>query len=513
MKINCDIGERGAAHPVDRELMRHIDIANIACGGHAGDAESIAAFRDLATTHCVTVSAHLSYPDREHFGRVSLDLPTTALFKALDEQLRRLPGISLVKFHGALYNDAVRDPVLAGHLVVWLLRHHIASLIAPSESELARAATEAGITVLPEAFADRRYCRNAQGALELVDRSHAQAVFHSVEDAVQQCQELLENRLALICGETVPMQAETLCIHSDSDIALPLLQALQDVLPPFAMQHRGLSTFVRLPMYGRQSIGFSPGGPQDRFSFETAHRLLASENKQSLEFILPPILRVMRSAHFILTGAHFDNSRIERQGEVCPLPHATVFAAEPGDVLRFGPVRLGLRGYLSWSRSGAVAGQRRPPLHEWITWHEPHQRIRLLPGPERDWLDQPESLTAAPWTISPQSDPMGTRLHRSGKPLVAARRNMISAPVTDGTVQLTPEGPIILMRHRQTVGGYPRVAHVIEVDLDRLAQFRPGEIVHFTWTDLDTARRLLHARNAALKKLRGTVPLCEVSDG
>jgi lactam utilization protein B/allophanate hydrolase subunit 2 len=501
MIINCDIGERGAAHPVDRELMRHIDIANIACGGHAGDAESIAAFRDLAAAHCVTVSAHLSYPDCEHFGRVSLDLPVAALFNALDEQLFRLPGISLVKFHGALYNDAVRDPVLAGHLVAWLLRHRIATLIAPPESEIARAAAEAGIALLPEAFADRRYCRHVNGTLQLVDRSHAQAVFHSIEEAVQHCRELLENRLALICGEVVPMQAETLCIHSDSDIALPLLQALQNVLPPFAIQHRGLSTFVRPPVYGRQSIGFSPGGPQDRFSFETAHRLLASESKQSLEFILPPILRVIRPAHFILTGAHFDNSRIERQGEIHPLPHATVFPAEPGDVLRFGPPRIGLRGYLSWSRSASVAGQRPPPLHEWGAWHDPQQRIRLLPGPELDRIDQPESLIAAPWTISPQSDSMGMRLHRSGPPLAAARRTMISAPVTDGTVQLTPSGLIILLRHRQTVGGYPRVAHVIEVDLDRLAQFRPGEVVRFAWTDLDTARHLLQLRTKMLDTL------------
>ena len=63
MLINCDIGERGADHPQDRELMAYIHIANIACGGHAGDETSIEAFRALAEKHEVEVSAHLSYPD------------------------------------------------------------------------------------------------------------------------------------------------------------------------------------------------------------------------------------------------------------------------------------------------------------------------------------------------------------------------------------------------------------------------------------------------------------------
>ena len=74
MKVNCDIGERGADHPVDRQLMELIDIANIACGGHAGDETSIHAFCQLAEQHGVTVTAHLSYPDRENFGRRSLDI-------------------------------------------------------------------------------------------------------------------------------------------------------------------------------------------------------------------------------------------------------------------------------------------------------------------------------------------------------------------------------------------------------------------------------------------------------
>jgi UPF0271 protein len=501
MKINCDIGERGAQHPVDRQLMQHIDIANIACGGHAGDAESIAAFRALAEEYGVEISAHLSYPDRENFGRHSLDILPEMLSKTLDEQLQRIPGVSIVKFHGALYNDSVSNPILAGHLAAWLLRNNIAALIAPADSEMARAAGTAGIRLLAEAFADRRYCRNENGQLQLLSRSHPQAVFRTLEEALQQCRGFLENRVNLLNDQDTEIQADTLCIHSDSDIALPLLQALRTELPPFAIIRRGLSTFVGAPATGQQSLGMTPGGPQDRFSFETAHALLGSKTKNSLEFIIPPVLKVTRPARFILTGAHFDNCRIERNGEPCSIPHATVFRAEPGDLLRFGKIHTGLRACLSWDTSEKPAGQHRPVLQNLNTWSEPHGRIRLLAGPELDWLSDPESLISRPWTISTKSGPMGIRLDNPGRPLNIKKQEMISAPVTDGTVQLTSAGPIVLMRHRQTLGGYPRIANVIEVDLDRLAQFRPGETVHFEWTDIDTARDLLAQRTAAIDTL------------
>jgi UPF0271 protein len=519
VRINCDIGERGAHHPVDRELMRHIDIANIACGGHAGDTESIAAFRGLAEEHGVDICAHLSYPDREHFGRRSLDIEPKLLSEALDEQLQRIPGVAMVKFHGALYNDSVRNPILAGHLAAWLLRNSITVLIAPAGCEMARAAAKAGIPLLAEAFADRRYCRGKNGQLQLVSRSHPQAVFQTLEDALRQSHGFVQNRVRLQDGNEAEIQADTLCIHSDSEIAVPLLHALRNELPPFHLIRRGLSSFVRAPAFGHQSLGVTPGGPQDRFAFETAHALLASETKHSLEFIIPPVLHMTRTARLILTGAHFDSCRIERGRETLPLPHATVFRAEPGDILRFGKIRTGLRACLSWDTrraerccaercsapfppsQNAFLGRQRPPLDKLITWHEPHGHIRLLPGPETSWMVDPDALVSKHWKIGSKSGPMGIQLDNPGKPLDAQHQNMISAPVTDGTVQLTPAGPIILMRHRQTVGGYPRIANVIEVDLDRLAQFRPGETVRFTWTDLDTARDLLEQRNAAIGSL------------
>lgn len=502
MKINCDIGERGADHPVDRNLMRQIDIANIACGGHAGDDESITAFGELAKQYGVTVSAHLSYPDREHFGRRSPDISFDQLTAALDEQLDRLPEADTVKFHGALYNDSVKDPELAERLTHWLVLRKIQTVIAPGGSHMAEAAEAAGLRVLAEAFADRGYRQDENGRLHLLDRSHPDALFQTIENALDHCRRLTEHRVRLADGKEVSIQADTLCIHSDSAIAAPLIQELRRLSPPFKLEHAGLSTFVRKPVYGEQSVGDSPGGPQDRFACETGCVLIEAGRLHALEFILPPVLRFTRHTQLILTGARFDHTRIERDNLELAVPHGAVFEAQRGDILRFGKNRTGFRGYLNWNdTNGSRTGTTRPPLTELITWRDPAGNIRLLPGPEIERLASPDALISKPWTISADSGPMGIRLDNPGKPLQVREENMISAPVTDGTVQLTPTGPIILMRNRQTVGGYPRVANVIEVDLDRFAQFRPGETVHFTWTDLKTARQLLNERTAALHRL------------
>lgn len=499
MKINCDIGERGADHPDDRELMRHIQIANIACGGHAGDTDSIAVFRALAVQHEVIVSAHLSYPDLENFGRTSLDISEEELCASLTEQHAKMADVSIVKFHGALYNDSVRDPALANTLTHWLLTRQVTTLITPADSVMAQIASSAGIVIWGEAFADRRYIQNESGQLQLLSRTHPLAVYETLAEALAQCHLLSDQRVTTHTGAEVSIQADTLCIHSDSAIALQLILALT---LPFTLPYRGLCSFVRTAEYGGQSHGSTPGGPQDRFAFETGHALLnTGSRKNALEFIIPPIVHVTRPAYFVLTGARFKNVRMQRGDQTLPIPHATVFRAEPNDVLRFGQNSTGLRGYLCWHEGESPMHKTRPPLPTLITWREPHGRFRLLKGPEYDRLIRPEVLTNNPWIMGQKSDAMGLQLETQGLPLELDDPSMISAPVCDGTIQLTPTGPIVLMRHRQTIGGYPRIANVIEVDLDRLAQLKPGQVIRFSYTDLPTARALLEQRTAALSAI------------
>lgn len=234
--VNCDIGERGAGHAVDHELMEYIQVANLAAGGHAGDAESIAAFLRAARRLGVTVSAHLSYPDRAHFGRVSLDMPAAELQAELSRQWERLGGAArLVKFHGALYNDACVRAELAAVLVRWALSAAVAGLIAPDDSEMAVQARAAGLEVWSEAFAERRY-QYAPGSRRpvLVGRALPHAVIAESAEALRQAAEIVERGRVRIWDESgrelewAPLAARTICIHSDAAIALELARALHE---------------------------------------------------------------------------------------------------------------------------------------------------------------------------------------------------------------------------------------------------------------------------------------------
>lgn len=237
--LNCDIGERGPDHPIDIELMGHIQVANLACGGHAGDASSVRAFLALAARHEVEIAAHLSYPDREHFGRKSLDISVTDLFDSLNEQIALLPGITCVKFHGALYNDAVVDTDLAASLAGWLVSKKMARIITFPDSELARECATTRITVINEVFAERRYAYDTgKKRLTLVSRTKPYASITAVDEAVAHTRGMVETgRVSAVISDDggtlvrqeVPIKADTVCIHSDSAIALELVRALADL--------------------------------------------------------------------------------------------------------------------------------------------------------------------------------------------------------------------------------------------------------------------------------------------
>ncbi|MCP4752438.1 MAG: hypothetical protein GY866_16215 [Proteobacteria bacterium] len=239
IKINCDIGERGPDNAVDIELMSYIHIANIACGGHAGDEESIGVFRELAAKNDIEVAGHLSYPDKENFGRVSMDIPSDRLVASLDEQYRSIPDVGTIKFHGALYNDASADRSLSEILVDWLHRNRIVRIITPDKSELAICCAELEIEVVAEAFAERRYAYSTEtGRLSLVSRAREYACIEDCDEAVkntvnivdnQQVEAVIEHQGAIASRRTVPIKADTVCIHSDSAISLELARKLSSL--------------------------------------------------------------------------------------------------------------------------------------------------------------------------------------------------------------------------------------------------------------------------------------------
>ena len=519
--INCDIGEKGPLHEGDRQLMAFIQIANLACDGHAGDKETVAAFRALAAERGVGVAAHLSYPDKPNFGRTTMALPEADLLAALDAQLALLPGVKHVKLHGALYNDACRDARLADLLAGWLMRNNIGTLLAPADSEVAAAARRLGITVLREAFVDRRYGWDAAtGRFRLADRA-AGGVITDIAEALAQAEEIVTRGRVNVSGDPAKpvwkeIKADTLCIHSDSPIALELAPKLRAALDQAekAAAASGVSGNVRLakpgfcgtaglPAYGRQHIGVSSGGAMDCFSLRRGNLMLGNpEGSPALEIMGPPELELLVPGRFVLTGARLEAFLHRGAAEPETLEHSRVYETEAGDRLTFGGKRYGLYTYFCFRgrAGGGPAPAEAVPYAAVSGWADPQGRIRVLPGPEYGSLADPELFFQTQWRTTFKMDKMGIRL--AGEPGVTSTAgNMISGAVADGTIQLTNDGPIILLRHRQTTGGYPRVFNVISADVDLLGQYAPNQAIHFVQVTLEEARAFAREKEEALTKL------------
>ncbi len=521
--INCDIGEKGPLHEEDRKLMDFIHIANLACDGHAGDKESVAAFRALAGERGVRLAAHLSYPDRENFGRAAMAITDAKLLEALETQLALLPGVTLVKFHGALYNEACRAARLAGLLAGWLLRSGVSGVLAPADSELAYAAYKLDLAVLREAFLDRRYAYDeAAGHLRLVSRAASNAAITDVNEALAQAGEIIKRGRVNVSGDPArpvwkAIKADTVCIHSDSPIALELARKLRAALDQAAAAAAaaGVSGNIRLvkpgfcgtaglPVYGRQHIGVSPGGAMDCFSLRRGNLMLGNpEGSPALEILGPPEIEILTPGRFVLTGACLDAFLHRGSGDPAEVEHSRVYEAEAGDRLKFGDKRYGLNTYFCFR--GRAGGGPPPaeaaPFSAVSGWADPQGRIRVLPGPEYHCLQKPGQFFMSQWRTTFKMDKMGIRL--AGEPgLKCGMGNMISGAVADGTVQLTPESPIILLRHRQTTGGYPRIFNVISADIDLLGQYTPNQAIHFVQVTLEEAREFARQKEAALEQLR-----------
>lgn len=257
-----------------------------------------------------------------------------------------------------------------------------------------------------------------------------------------------------------------------------------------------MSRFVIGPTFGRQHLGHPPGGAGDRFSFRTGNVLLGNQrDARALEIgPLAPTLRFTQSAMFTLVGARRRAWLGER-----PIEHAEVVQAAAGDVLRFGQIEYGNWSYLCLSETMRAerVGLRRGSFASIATWPDPAGRLRVLRGPESDLID-PGLLIIQPWRVDPASSDIGLRLTGPNTPSLP---QLISQPVVDGTVQLTPTGLIVLLRRRPTIGGYPRVGVVVDADVDLLAQHRPGESVRFMWVEHETAAMVRDQQSNDLDRL------------
>ena len=227
--LSADLGE---GSPGEEEIWPLISSANVACGGHVGDAESMAHASRRARELSVRLGAHPSYPDRANFGRKSMSMSPAALRTSLAEQIAALQevadreGVVLrhVKPHGALYNDAHHDRNLAGVIVDALRQVDRAlAIVVPDASQMASAARTAGTPVVREAFADRRY--NADGSL--VSRKEAGSLL-TVDEAADQAEMLVRERAVVARdGSRVSVAFDTICIHADMENAVERLRAIR----------------------------------------------------------------------------------------------------------------------------------------------------------------------------------------------------------------------------------------------------------------------------------------------
>jgi 5-oxoprolinase (ATP-hydrolysing) subunit A len=231
--LNADLGE-GAGH--DNELLALVTSANIACGFHAGDADTIHESINAARKHGVAVGAHPSLFDRENFGRKELPVTPEEVFDAVTYQLGVFQAIAEasgvrsnhVKPHGALYNMAVRDKKLAD-----AIGRAIASadssliLFAPDRSALARGGEANGLKIAREVFADRNYLNDGW----LVPRSRPDALLHDPTEAAERVLRMLrEGKVRSVDGADVEVRAETICLHGDTPGAVEFARALRSRL-------------------------------------------------------------------------------------------------------------------------------------------------------------------------------------------------------------------------------------------------------------------------------------------
>ena len=231
LDFNCDLGE-GCGD--DAAIIPLLSSASIACGGHAGDAETMRATIALCLEHGVAIGAHPSLPDREHFGRRDLPVTPEETHAFVRGQVETLAAIANeqgarlrhVKPHGALYNRAARDRAIADAIAAAVRAFDPQLwLVGLSGSALIDAGEAIGLKVAHEAFVERRY--EADGTL--TPRTLPGAVL-DLEESLAQLYDLMRGFAVARTGERVPLRMDTICLHGDRPDAKAFAELMHAIL-------------------------------------------------------------------------------------------------------------------------------------------------------------------------------------------------------------------------------------------------------------------------------------------
>jgi len=228
--INSDMGELthlfedGTYH----RLIDHVTSINLACGGHAGNTIMMTELSKLAKMKNVRIGAHPGYPDPDNLGRAVMNMDPGELTKTTLEQIRRLGEIvsaengelSHVKPHGALYNQAAKDRAISRSIGEAVLKFNPnLVMIGLAGSVMLHVWQEMGLQVMGEAFADRTY--ESDGSLR--NRQLDLALITNPEKAALQAQMITdEGRVISFDGTEININAQTICVHSDTPNALEI---------------------------------------------------------------------------------------------------------------------------------------------------------------------------------------------------------------------------------------------------------------------------------------------------
>lgn len=244
MDLNADVGEECGD---DAALLALVTSANIACGAHAGNTAVMRRTVDLALRYRVSIGAHVSYPDREHFGRIDMEMAPAVLSTHVFEQLGALAHVArvagaavrYVKAHGALYNRMARDTEVADAVLTGMARFNATlPLLTLPGSAAAQCAERRGMTVVAEAFADRAY----QDDGSLVPRSRTGAVLHDPALVARRALKLVrEGVMETASGKDVKLKARSLCVHGDTPEAVAMAHALRAALQDAGVELRAFA--------------------------------------------------------------------------------------------------------------------------------------------------------------------------------------------------------------------------------------------------------------------------------
>jgi UPF0271 protein len=230
--INCDVGE-GVGN--ETELMPFISSCNIACNAHAGSIDIIDNVISLAKKHHVKIGAHPSFPDRENFGRKTMNISSDDLQKSIENQIKLLiERMSLqnmklhhIKPHGALYNLIAKDKLTA-ETVVKAIKNTVKNvfLYVPCNSVIAEVALQNNIKIKYEAFADRNY----NDDLTLVSRTQNNALITDKKEVLNHIQRMIIYKRVQTVSDEKEIQLDTICVHGDTKNAVELIKYIHEKL-------------------------------------------------------------------------------------------------------------------------------------------------------------------------------------------------------------------------------------------------------------------------------------------